>query len=764
VYRAHDPRLRRDVAIKVLPAFVASDSVRLRRFEQEATAAAALNHPNILAVYQMGSYEGAPYLVSELLEGETLREQIRRGRIGIRKAIDYGVQIARGLAAAHEKGIVHRDLKPENLFVTKDGRVKILDFGLAKLIQPPADASSASPTLESATEMGKVMGTVGYMAPEQVRGEATDHRTDIFAFGAVLYEMLAGARAFQRSTGAETMTAILREEPAAMSQVATNVPSALQRVVQRCLEKNPEQRFHSASDLAFALEALTDSGSAPVGASVSPAKKTRRVLLIAALAIAAAAIVAVWLWFRPQQQSVHSIAVLPFSTSDQDAGSDDLSDGVTESLIDSLSQLPQMRVMSRASAFRFRQKDVDPQQAGQKLKVDAVLTGRVSKLNDKLQISTELVKTEDGSHIWGKRYSAQAADLLTLQQEIAGDVSERLQPQLSGAQKQKLAKLPTESPEAYQLYVKGRYFLDRWSPEGRVKAIQYFQQSIAKDPGFAGANAGLAGALILQGFFGETNDPQEMEKGAEAARKAVSLDDSLAEAHSSLGLALQLDLRWVEAEREMRKAIELDPNCSICHLYYGTNLAFRGRVAESISEVKQAQAIDPLSFIAHEIGGEAYYFARDYDEAIRQYQSALEMDPNNPQAYSDLSDAYTEKQMCPESFEASVRTEEVLGHSQNAAMLRKAYDSSGCPGMLKRQLEFDSDPANPDYYPMAAGIIAAVLGQKDLAFKFIEKAYETKQGIAWLKVEPQLDNIRSDPRYAEMLKRIGLADGVATTP
>jgi eukaryotic-like serine/threonine-protein kinase len=763
VYRARDLRLRRDVAIKVLPSFVASDPDRLRRFEQEATAAAALNHPNILAVYQMGSYEGAPYLVSELLEGEPLREQMQRGRIAVRKAIDYGVQIARGLAAAHEKGIVHRDLKPENLFVTKDGRVKILDFGLAKLIQPQAGSDQASPTIGSATEMGMVMGTAGYMAPEQVRGGAVDHRTDLFAFGAVLYETLTGARAFQKATSAETMTAILREEPPAISQVAASVPSALQRVVQRCLEKNPEQRFHSASDLAFALEALTDSGAVSAGVGASPAKTSRKWRLAAAVVILPAVIVAAWLWLRPHTQIVHSIAVLPFSTSDQ--GADDLSDGVMESLIDSLSQLPEMRVMSRASAFRFRQKDVDPLQAGQTLKVDAVLTGRVAKAGDKIQISTELVKTADGSHIWGKRYSGQAADLLALQQEIAGDVSQRLQPKLSGDQKTRLATPGTQNPESYQFYVRGLYFFDRWTQESRKRAVESFQQAIAKDPNYAAAYAGLGVTEILIWHVGEGDQPDLREQGMAAANKALALDDTLSEAHAAMGFAKFQYLSWAESEAEFKKAISLNPNNAYAHLYYAWYLTFTGRFPEAYEQLDRAQVLDPLSFSIYLTGGEVYYWARDYDRAIQRYQKAEELDPANAGASSDLGDTYLAKHMCAEATEHYARSEDLEGQPQAGAALRKAYASSGCDGMLRKLFDISStDPAAPDYYPFAAACYAALLGEKDVAFKYLELAYQQHQGIVFLKVEPHLDNIRSDPRYADLLRRTGLADGSAASP
>jgi tetratricopeptide (TPR) repeat protein len=389
--------------------------------------------------------------------------------------------------------------------------------------------------------------------------------------------------------------------------------------------------------------------------------------------------------------------------------------------------------------------------------VDAVLTGRVSRLGDRIQVSTELVKAEDGSHLWGKRYNGELPDLLALQQEMAADVSQRLQPQLSGEQKQRLSKKPTESPEAYQLYVKGRFFYNRWSVDGRRQAVGYFHQAIAKDPGFAGAYAGLAEAYSLRGFFGDSN-AEEMAQGMAAAREAIALDNSLAEAHAALGLALMIDLNWHDSEQELRQAIKLNPNCSICRADYAWFLVFHGPSTDAIPEAKQAQILDPLSFMTSYTGAEALYFNRDYDAAIQQLKTAIEMEPSNPGLMSALGDAYLMKQMCSEAFKAYARSEELSGQTQNASGLTKAFETGGCRGALRKQLEFYSDPTDQDYYPMSAATAAAFMGDKDKAFKLLEMAYKTRQGIVWLKAEPQLENIRSDPRYFEWLRRIGLGD------
>jgi TolB-like protein/cytochrome c-type biogenesis protein CcmH/NrfG len=458
---------------------------------------------------------------------------------------------------------------------------------------------------------------------------------------------------------------------------------------------------------------------------------------------------------RPQ--AIHSLAVLPFVSATQDASSDDLSDGVTEAIIDTLSQLPDMKVMARGSVFHYRHKDVDPQQVGRDLKVDAILTGQITRRGDQLLISTELEKVEDGSHLWGAQYSRNAAGILALQQEIASDISQRLQPHLSSGQKQKLGKTPTDNHDAYQAYVKGRYFFDRWNQDGRKKALGYFQEAITKDPGFAAAYAGLADTYTLRSFFTEATGPEEMAMGMAAARKAVELDGSLAEAHASLALALLIDLHWTDSEAELRKAVALNPNSPTSHGYYGVYLAFVGRFTEAAQEIQLAEALDPLSTIWKAFAATVYYFSRDYDRAIRTLGEEIEIDPSNPQSYSNLGDAYFQKQMCSDAAKNYAHSEELEGNSQNALALTQAFESSGCRGVMKKQLEFYSTPSNPDYSAMSAGINSAMLGDKDQAFRFLEKAYETRQGIIWLKVEPMLDNIRSDPRYADLMRRTGLS-------
>jgi serine/threonine protein kinase len=464
VYRARDLHLRRDVAIKVLPAVVSSDPERVRRFEQEATAAAALNHPNILAVHQLGTCAGTPYLVSELLEGETLREQISRSRIAPRRAIDYGVQTAHGLSAAHQKGIVHRDLKPENLFLTKDGHVKILDFVLAKLTQAQPDSAHSAPTIGGETEPGLVMGTVGYMAPEQVRGQASDFRADIFAFGAILYEMLTGKRAFQKPTSPETMNAILNEDPREILQIVSNVPPALQRIVHRCLEKTPERRFQSTTDLTFALEALSDSGAIRGEVLGNRFGLSWNWISASTIALALVAVIGVVLAFSPATVSrwrdrllrrssagsrteIHSLAVLPLQNLSGDPAQEYFADGMTEQLTADLGQIGALRVISRTSAMHYKNSQKTLPEIARELHVDAVVEGSVERAGDQVRITAQLIEASTDRHLWARSYDRDLRSVLLLQDDVAQAIASQVRINLTPQEQRHLTTAPQVNPK-----------------------------------------------------------------------------------------------------------------------------------------------------------------------------------------------------------------------------------------------------------------------------------------------------------------------------
>jgi TolB-like protein/Tfp pilus assembly protein PilF len=760
VYRARDYRLGRDVAIKVLPPFFASDRLRLYRFEQEARAAAALNHPNILAVYQLGTYDDSPYLVSELLEGETLRSLLKRGPILLEQAIEYALQIASGLRAAHEKGIVHRDLKPENLFVTRDGQVKILDFGLAKQTHREATAETRPASL--ATETGVLMGTVGYMSPEQLRGQVADHRADIFAFSAILYEMLSGKRAFIGESSADVAISILKENPPPLSKCVSGVPKALEIVVQRCLEKTPEQRLPSVEELTAALRSI----------ELQPPTATRawrflgwraRILTKMAIAMAlAVAVLAAVFSFRGRDASIDSIAVMPFATKDAEAGTE-LGDGLTSGLIDSLSQIPQLRVMSRNSVSRYKGKEIDASKVGRELNVSAVLTGTLIPRGDGFLLDTELVKTSDNTHLWGQQYISRPADVLRLQAELASAISSKLRPSLKAETKGKLANQGTSNPEAYALYVKGRYAADRWEARDWKKALSYFQQAVEKDPAYSQAYAGVGEAYVVLGEFYRSPSLQEgIQKGRAAAHRALELDANLAEGHCVLGGAAYGAWEWQEAEQETRRCVELNPNLSIAHQWRSYVLASLGRMDQAIAEITRALELDPVSFTSNFMLAEDYYYARDYDRAVEQLVKMVEIEPNQPDLHDTLANSYAMKGEYDQAAREYEKTLALEAKDEQAGALRSAYAKDGFHSLLKAQIQLWNDPEKrEDYCPDQVAGNYALLGDKENAFLWLEKAYvdNDKVGCAGnllpIKADPFLDNIRSDPRYNAFLRRMG---------
>ncbi len=762
VYRARDPRLGREVAIKVLPSSFSQDPDRLRRFEQEARAAGLLNHPNILAIYDIGTHDGSPYVVSELLEGETLRGRLAGGAFTPRKALGHALQIAYGLAAAHEKGIVHRDLKPENIFVTRDGRVKILDFGLAKLTQSESEGSAQTnlPTASAGTEPGVVLGTLGYMSPEQVRGRPADPRSDIFFFGAILYEMLSGKRAFHGDSAADTMSAILKEDPPDLSQTNRSIPPGLERVVRHCLEKNPEQRFHSAHDLAFDLEALSDvSALAPAAQALRrrPIWRVRPTWLIAGFAAVLVALVATSFLLRPRGKAIDSLAVLPFTNASPDPNTEYLSDGITESLINSLSQLPSLTVMSRNSVFRYKGREIDAQAAGRELKVQAVLIGRVAQRSANVSISAELVDVRNNRQIWGDRFNRKVSDIQAVQEEIAREISGKLRQRLTGEEKKRLTKRYTESAEAYGLYLKGRYHWNKRTGEDIQKGIGYFQQAIEKDPTYALAYAGLADSYAILSEWSGLPSSETFPKAKAAALKALEIDDTLAQAHATLA---SIDWDFSSAEKEYRRAIELDPKYPTAHHWYSLLLSNLGRHEQAIAEAERAYELDPLSPIISNVRTAAFYFARQYDRAIEAGRKTVELDKGFSPALLDLGFALEQKKMYPEAiaeFEEAVR---LSGRGiQAVAYVSHAYAVSGRREEAMRLIEELKGWAERGYDPLASiALVYAGLGQNDEAMRWLEKAYQARS--AWLiflalKVSPRWDALRSDARFQDLLRRIG---------
>jgi eukaryotic-like serine/threonine-protein kinase len=780
VYRARDTRLQREVAVKVLPASYSQDPDRLRRFEQEARAASAINHPNILTVHDVGQHDGAPYVVTELLEGETLRDRMAAGALSPRRALEHALQIAHGLAAAHDRGIVHRDLKPENVFATRDGRVKILDFGLASVrsldatgreqtaaAQHPMagiDVSAARTVTENAnlTAPGSILGTVGYMSPEQVRGKPADARSDIFAFGAILYEMLSGKRAFHGDTAAVTMSSILTKDPPELSATNRDVSPGLDRVVRHCLEKDPERRFHSAHDLAFGLEALSDSSGARPPLP-PPARAWKRIALpIAAAAAILAAAAGIWLRrSTAAETALDSIAVLPFVNTTRDPETEYLSDGITESIINSLSRLPQLRVVARSSVFRYKGRGDDPQRVGRELKVRAIVSGKVIQRGDTLSVQADLVDVGNGSQIWGDHYDRKLSDILAIQEEIANDISEKLRLRLTGDQKEKLRKRYTESTEAYQLYLKGRYAWEKRTSSGLRQSSEYFQKAIENDPTFALAYSGLADSYVVLPAYSILAPAEGYPKARAAARKALEVDDGLAAAHATLGLILTLyDHDWPSAESELKRAIELDPTYATAPFWYGLLLSSLGRTDEALDQIQKAREADPFSAIIRSNAVRFLVFARRFDRAIPEGRKAAQEFPNFAQSHLFLATAYEATGMRTEAAAEFRKAGEVSGRTpQGLFHLGSAQAVGGQRSEALATIDELKALAARGYVSPAfiAGIFLR-LGEKDEGFVWLDRACDDRSyETTFLKVDPLFDGVRSDPRFADLLRKAGFA-------
>ena len=768
VYRARDPRLGREVAVKVLPPAFASDPDRLRRFEQEARAAGTLNHPNITAVHDVGAHAGTSFVVTELLEGETLRSALGGGRLSSRRALDYALQIAQGLAAAHEKGIVHRDLKPENVFVTKEGRVKILDFGLAKLTKPDETGLQTNlPTEAAETEPGVVMGTLGYMSPEQVRGKAADARSDLFSFGAILYEMLSGKRAFRGDSAADTMSAILREEPAELSATNQQIPPALDRVVRHSLEKSPEQRFQSARDIAYALEETLAGATVTGVAPPLPRARHWPLLLAVGLAILLAVLFVADVGglrrrlFGSKPRNIQSLAVLPLENLSHDSGQEYLADGMTEALITDLAQIGSLRVISRTSAMRYKGTKKGLPEIARELDVDGVVEGSVLRAGNKIRITAQLIHASTDRHLWARSYERDFKDILALQDEVAQAIAGQIQARLTSDEQARLSRARPVNPEAHEAYLKGRYEWYRWTPENFRKALDYFRQSIAIDPSYAPAYAGLSLAYARLGDSGGAWRPGDAyPKAKSAALKAVELDPELAEGRVALGMSiLWNDWDWAAAERELRRAVDLNPGSATAHLGYSSFLTNMGRNEEALVEINRAHELDPLSVTIRGVKATRFLSARRYDEAVEEAKSALALDPAAIQARETLGRAYLQKGMVGPAIAELERAVDLSRRDSGAIrLLGFAYAVAGQKEkaqVLLRELQqrFERSYVSP---PLVA-LVFLGLGDRDRAFEWLEKGYELHDsGIVRLETAPEFDPLRSDPRFADLKRRVGL--------
>jgi serine/threonine-protein kinase len=744
VYRARDTRLERDVAIKVLPESIQSDPEALARFEREAKLVAALSHPNILAIHDVGRDSGVSYAVTELLEGETLRERMGGAAVPLRKSVHYARQIAKGLAAAHARGIVHRDLKPENIFVTGDGHIKILDFGLARQEAPkPASGATAAPTL-ARTMPGTILGTVGYMSPEQVRAETADHRTDVFSFGVILYELLFGEPPFRAETDVETMTAILREDPPALRRRGT-APPELVRIVARCLEKRPEERFQSASDLAFVLQ-MSGEAEAPDAVEEPRATGTRPPTAGTP---------------RPtiSDSSRASIAVLPFRNLSTDPENEYFTDGVTEEIINALSKIEALRVASRTSAFAFKGKDQDVRRIGDELGVRTVLEGSVRRAGNRLRVSAELVNVADGYQLWSERYDREMEDVFAIQDEISLAIANTLKVRLLAGEEGALVLRATEDVEAYNHYLKGKYFFNRRVPR---EAIAEFERAIGRDPGYAPAYTGLADAYCIFGFYGGIPTLEAFAKARAAASKAHEIDSDSAEVHLSLGL-VEHYFGWDfdREDREFVRAVELAPRSAAAHSWLALERAFLGDPVEGRRSALRAHELEPLSPNVLTNLAWTYYAERRFPEAEQELRRALELDP----------DALYPMWACGLTLRMQGKHEESVAMLERAVALTErgqtwylghlgaSYGAAGRRGDALHVLNELRDRSSREYVaPFHLAFVHIGLGDHDAAVAALELACEQRNALAWWpRIAAQFDPLRSHPRFENVLSKIAPA-------
>jgi serine/threonine-protein kinase len=797
VYLAEDKKLERKVALKILPAGVAAHHDRMRRFVQEARAVSALNHPNIITIYEIEQIDSLNFIATEFIDGETLRRRTKGVPLKPGEVLDVSAQIAGALAAAHAAGIVHRDIKPENVMLRRDGIVKVLDFGLAKLTErPPSELVDTEAPTSVKTDPGTVIGTALYMSPEQARGLQVDARTDIFSLGVLIYEMVAGRLPFEGSNTNEILASILSDkEPSPLARYAREVPAELERIVSKALRKNRHERYQTIKDLLLDLKSLkqriefdaeversrpsemssdqmaaarapaTLSGqppqTTPTESFVNRVKRKRRGLVVAlALLVIAATGLAYFLYFAKPAKAIDSIAVLPLVNTSGDPNTEYLSDGISEALINSLTELQQLRVIARTTAFRYRGKEVDPQQVGRELNVRAVLTGRVRQTGDTLNIQVDLVDATTGAQLWGKQYSSKVSDALSVQQEISREISKRLRLKLTSEEQRQLAKRDTSNAEAYQFYLRGSYHWNKRGAENLKKAIEQFQQAIDRDPNYALAYAGIANTYIL--LAGDAQDYPEREtlqKAKAYAQRALQIDDSLAEVHTSMGAIDGASWQWDEAEKEYKRAIELNPNYPTAHHWYSFFLRWVGRIDEALAESKRAQEIDPLSPAISNNLARVYLVKGDISSSLEESKKVIDLDPIYWPGHTTLGWAYLKQGDYTKALAELQKAVESSGRlSEFLSDLGYGYAVSGKrPEALAIIKELEGKYAQQEASGAEIAAVYAGLGENDRAFAWLEKDFLARksnlQETRWL---PEFESLRGDARYADLLRRMGL--------
>ena len=768
VYRAHDTRLGRDVALKVLPHELANEPEWRTRLLREARAAASLNHPNICTIHEVGDADGQAYIAMELVEGQPLSVRLMQGLLPLQEILHYGLQLAEALAHAHERGIVHRDLKSANVMVTPEGRAKVLDFGLAKRLSGQELTEETTGSTASLTQPGAILGTLPYMAPEQLRGQPADSRSDVWALGVMLYEMAAGARPFDGQTGFELSSAIFHTTP---PPLPSRAPPQLQAVVSRCLQKEPERRYRRAGEVRAALETVGSEAPTritPWRVTAKPPATLLAAMLAVALGLAGAAI---WLdladvrerLFGAPVAQIRSIAVLPLKNLSGDPEQEYFADGMTESMITQLAQTSTARVISRSSVMRFKSSSQPLQEIARALGVDAIVDGSVLRDGDRVRISAQLVDARTDRHLWARSFDRDLSNVLVLQSEVAQTIASEIETRVERGDQPRLAMVRPVDPKSHEAYLRGRYYWNRRTEESLKRAVDYFEQAIALDPGYALAYVGLADTYESLGFSFDAAvlPPREaMPRARAAAMKALELDDTSAEAHTSLAFETFL-YEWNAgvSEQHFRRALELNPQYANAHHWYSHYLMALGRVDESLAESRRALELDPLNALIHTHLGWHYLYARDYDRAIETLRRALDVDPSVALAHRFLGFAYQQKRL---TREALAEMEKALQLSKASTEIRGelgyAYAVSGQPDRARGILqELEAESKTRYVSPYFLAIVYAGLGEHDRVFFWLDRAVADRSDVlVYLDVEPRLDSFRSDPRYRALLRQVNL--------
>jgi serine/threonine-protein kinase len=755
VYKAEDTRLRRTVALKFLSPEMTRDADAKRRFEQEARAAATLEHINVCNIYEIDeTADGQTYIVMACYDGETLKDRIHRGPLRLEEAIDIAMQIGEGLKEAHEKKLVHRDIKGANIMITSKGQAKIMDFGLAKL------SGQTKLTKEAST-----IGTVAYMSPEQAAGKEVDHRTDIWSLGVLLYEMITGRLPFRGEYEPSVIYSILNENPEPVTGLRTGVPVELERIINKILKKTADERYQTVSDALVDLQAVKRTGS-PERRKHRPGMRRplkRYALLSGALLVMITLIVlGVRILFTGKIHGIESIAVLPLENLSDDPAQEYFVDGMTDALIAELAQISALRIISRTSVMRYKgtRKSL-PEIAGE-INVDALVEGTVLQSDGQVRITVQLVQANPEKHLWADNYVRDLQDVIQMQKEVARSIAHEIQVSVTRDEQARLLHVRTVNPEAHEAYLKGRYYFNQRTKDGFSKAIEYFNQAIGNDPDYAAAYAGLSDCYCVAPAYYLMVPAEAYPKAKAAAITALELDDNNPEANASLaGVKHNYDWAFSEAESLYKKAISLNPNFASAHQWYGELLTALGRSDEAMAEVERAHELDPFSPVINSVWGQTFFFARDYDGAIRQLRYTLELHPDFHMTYYLLSNAYSHKNMHEEAIKTAQKSKTISDNPLHIANLGYIYAKAGEKEKALEELRLMKNLPNQQLLLHAAtmAILYIGLGDQEMAFYWLERAFEQYDYlISFMNVNPQFDTLRSDPRFIDLLKRIGLRE------